>query len=323
MLRTEQIFVDATGARSVSEAVERRALEALRSVPGLRQATQSSERVDVEALAAIMGISVVDEAGLPTLAQLRPVGAGLQISVRPGLSRSGRRFVIAHELGHSLFYSRSASRPEHLVGLYNASELRAEERICSAFARALLLPREMFRTFFHGLEDKTVGSILVSVANIMRSTGVGIDTVMRRCADLATCTAFALTQWKPLGRDVTTVRLVNVCSDKTVLWLWRGRRASSVGLNSCDMLLHRWLREGDAEPGRYVVDRRLSLRRLGEATPLEARERCEISVDVSGSWRTLRVDAEVASALFVRPGGGFEGTQILAVLRTCEFQGRS
>jgi hypothetical protein len=56
--------------------------------------------------------------------------------VRDDLARHRHRFLLAHELGHTLFYERSgAGRPRRRF-----SVTAAEEEFCDRFARALLLP---------------------------------------------------------------------------------------------------------------------------------------------------------------------------------------
>jgi len=57
--------------------------------------------------------------------------------LRKALYRQRRRFLVAHELAHSLFYERSeGQRPARATPLNEA-----EERFCDEFARWLLLPR--------------------------------------------------------------------------------------------------------------------------------------------------------------------------------------
>jgi len=62
------------------------------------------------------------------------VDAGVQAPLR----RHRMRFRIAHEIGHSFFYSRSGTEPERCVG---DSEL--QEAFCDEFARALLVPEQI------------------------------------------------------------------------------------------------------------------------------------------------------------------------------------
>lgn len=78
-------------------------------------------------------------------ALLQPLDTGFRICIDTSLSlvastrvtrRHRARFRIAHEIGHSFFYDRSAARPRRLFPVGSA----AEEDFCTEFARALLVP---------------------------------------------------------------------------------------------------------------------------------------------------------------------------------------
>src|SRR5437660_10792138 len=94
--------------------------------------------VDVEAIAQRKGLKLVE---LPLGsssrdAELRPASDGFLVRLKPRVSEGRRRFTIAHEIGHSLFYDHG----RHQVGLLDERESRAEEWICQKFASALLIP---------------------------------------------------------------------------------------------------------------------------------------------------------------------------------------
>jgi hypothetical protein len=56
--------------------------------------------------------------------------------LRRELKRHRLRFRIAHELGHTFFYSRAGKEPRR--GLFDSP---AQEEFCDTFARELLVPR--------------------------------------------------------------------------------------------------------------------------------------------------------------------------------------
>lgn len=82
-------------------------------------------------------------------AKLTPRGRGFEIEVDPtpvggwqdpeceAVARRRRRFRIAHELGHTLFYGEGPDGRR----TRNTPISEKEERFCDAFAAALLLPR--------------------------------------------------------------------------------------------------------------------------------------------------------------------------------------
>jgi hypothetical protein len=98
-----------------------------------------------QALLAERKVKRLREADIVGLAQLRPNGAGFEILFRPKPALEIRRFAIAHELGHTLWYRRGAppqplSPYQHGVGGDLTIEL-----LCQRFAAALLLPSGKLR----------------------------------------------------------------------------------------------------------------------------------------------------------------------------------
>lgn len=120
----------------------------LQAASALRHASgQSPPPVDLSPLLGLRRISRVEDdlSGGGTEASLIPVSTGFVIRVAASQSRARQRASIAHELGHTFFYDLTASPPARLlppVVLVGKQHFK-EEDVCWAFARELLVPREL------------------------------------------------------------------------------------------------------------------------------------------------------------------------------------
>ena len=95
---------------------------------------------ELHRLAALLEGKIVYVDGLPGGARLVPVHGGFEILVDSTLSVSRMRTAIAHELAHTLFYSRAESIPRRL-----SAPSKWEEHFCFDVARRVLAPEWMIR----------------------------------------------------------------------------------------------------------------------------------------------------------------------------------
>jgi IrrE N-terminal-like domain len=114
----------------------------------LQEVGQSAVPVDLAPLlAARKATAVLFEHRLPCEARLERGPAGFRVRLAGSLARDSkeahRRFVIAHELGHTLFYDLNEAPPERLIRLPLHDPV--EEETCDNFAAALLVPRWYLR----------------------------------------------------------------------------------------------------------------------------------------------------------------------------------
>jgi hypothetical protein len=94
----------------------------------------------VFAARSIIGVEL--DAGLRQNACIVPAKGGFKILYTQGLPRARRRFAIAHELGHTLFF-RAPGSTKALSGLQSGEDSTIEA-LCDFFARAFLLPKRCF-----------------------------------------------------------------------------------------------------------------------------------------------------------------------------------
>ena len=151
----------------VADALAQSATHRGRSVDLLRvgRLLRVGQRLDCESKRAV-------------IAWLVPVDGGFHISVNRSRAMSeGRlRFSIAHEYGHTLFFSLYSSPPRRIVpmAISNTPGYRWEEGLCHDFARALLLPKGT--TY----EAASGGIGLGLLERICSSYVVSMDVAVRR-----------------------------------------------------------------------------------------------------------------------------------------------
>jgi len=114
---------------------------------------------------------------------------------RAELRRHRLRFRLAHEVGHTLFYDRSAPRPRPLVGTSPT-----QEAFCDEFARALLIPP---------VYAATLAPTAISVVDLHARFDVSVELACR-----------ALSQAHRGQLDVT-LAVTGVSSRPTVQWTSR------------------------------------------------------------------------------------------------------
>jgi hypothetical protein len=316
MTRTEEYLLNRTAAPTVKQAVER-LCAALAARPAV---AAPNGRVDVDALAASVGLTISQSSdGMGrALARLVPGSSRMRIVVRPGLSRSAARFAIAHEVGHTFFFERTETGFKHTVGLLSAPELRAEERICDRFARAMLIPASRVEAHLDSCEAMTCGGILVQFDAFARTLGVGIKTLILRCSDLRLAiddvTVVCWEAKRARRPSRLNLQAVAVAADRGAPKIPIGTFARDFGLGSCSKLLAAWnASRGQHSVGRYslVSGSRLEVLGVGEAT--ESVESCAFGDD--GPDYSGRANVRSASAVFIAPGGSIRNACVLTVAR--------
>lgn len=93
---------------------------------------------ELHRLSASLGCHIRTVRGLEGGARLLPVKGGFHVLVSDTLETGRYRTAVAHELCHTLFYSKDGDIPQRLV-----PPTEAEERFCFDVARRVLAPRWM------------------------------------------------------------------------------------------------------------------------------------------------------------------------------------
>jgi IrrE N-terminal-like domain len=111
--------------------------------------------IDLDQIATLFGVKVIRSRKLyeNVSGQLIPRKAGFEIAVAEGKTNhlpTRRRFSLAHELGHTLFFSTGPHGPERIFPkqVNTVSSLsKREEGLCDSFAAALLVPAPLLGYF--------------------------------------------------------------------------------------------------------------------------------------------------------------------------------
>jgi hypothetical protein len=147
------------------------------------------------------------------------------------LGRRRARFLIAHELGHTLFYKRSLDRAPwraHAGGGF-------EEAFCDRFARALLIPDDVLR------KCRTPGHLLAA----QKTYDVSLEVTLRGLAEVQQVHV-CLFHWRSDARE-PIVQWSNVAAGRHEKWTRAVRDALARVRASLDLPL---TAEGVLLPGR-------------------------------------------------------------------------
>ena len=124
---------------------------------------------DLTALARRMDVEDIRRDGTMLVAgELRELPEGLVVFLLPNLTRTRRRFTLAHELGH-VFFERTGRRPR---------PSRELERLCDKFAAAFLMPRRAFVSHAGRRPD------LARVRELCQIFDTGLLSTLGRVSDL-------------------------------------------------------------------------------------------------------------------------------------------
>lgn len=118
----------------------------------VKASDQVQPPVDLYKIAEFIGIDVRDELanGGSEMGAIWTTDERITVAVRRSLGRERQRFILAHELGHTLFFYRTVAGYQRLLPATsnpNSHGHLREEGLCDAFARALLIPSVLASCF--------------------------------------------------------------------------------------------------------------------------------------------------------------------------------
>lgn len=149
-------------------------------------------------------------------------------SLRSSLERHRKRFLIAHELAHTLFYEDRPARPRRLV-----FDSVRQEAFCDELARALLVPQEIAATLPFTPEG---------VVELQRRFDVSMEVALRSSVASHPGTGIA---WLLLQRH----------DEMRVQWTSADRSLTARALRALRKLATRASRNGSAETGLVAPNR--------------------------------------------------------------------
>ncbi len=154
---------------------------------------------DLEALARrvdVMDIRLDDTMLVP--GELRELSEGLVVFLSPSLTKTRRRFTLAHELGHA-FFEGTGRRP------HPSREL---ERLCDKFAAEFLMPRRVFVSYAGRHPD------LPRVHELCQRFKTGLLATLGRVSDIYRYRAIELWDSKVVWHRRLSVPVLHQVSDQ-------------------------------------------------------------------------------------------------------------
>lgn len=321
LTRTERYFLELYRSATISGAVQRAVREA-------RYGLEYGLPVDVAALAESKRIIIredVIELGCAH-GKLVPVRDGFLVTLKEGLSDTWKRFALAHELGHTLFYRSDGGVVRHEVGLLDVNEIAAEERICSAFARALLMPAARVRDEIARIPPGAPAIALELLHRVaMLTFKVSVPLLLTRLAELrlgsqtylALCFRF---RENPVSQEEPDLRVSvrSILGEPRRFWIWRNRSAEHLNLRSVNTLFDSWRTiapdQRDAESSRYFWQPEVGLVKWPAGSPVEVDEEVGVSVSWSGRWPKRTIPMAVASCLYAPPRATDRDAYVVSVM---------
>lgn len=303
--RSEAYFLDLFKSATLSGAVEK-AAESERE-----QLLDGSARVpiDVFGIAARRRVRVRNdlvgsscEEGL-----LIPFKGCYEVRLKKSSTESRRRFSLAHELGHTLFYRDAGNGPRHQIGVLSSAESVAEERICNLFASALLMPPLELRESLSNLPSSSPSRILDRLEAAAQSFRVSLPALLQRLRGFQlSCPSYLLVylthRTNPSTGADATLRVdscVNVGSSRPS-HIWRNRSAEGVGLKMAQTLYGKWQEkyQGTSTRGTFVLDADSAMV-TAEARHGDFQEMVMLSHTSDGKWVNEATRVVSASRLYV------------------------
>ncbi len=255
-------------------------------------------------------------------ANLVATTSGFVLQLGGKTSEARKRFTIAHEIGHTLFYKDAW----HAVGVLTKDELKAEEQICDLFAQALLMPLQAVKPVLKDMHPESPWAILQRIETAAHRMRVSVPALISRLGRVnASCPfpliiiylrqfANALTHKMPIVR-------VEVCSSigsADIIRTWWNKSASGINLQSATRLFEAWKQrigtEGEPDGGRYLlVDSCLQVARREKA--VWSREEVVVDQRKNGKWSRKAVAMDTLSCLYAAKGWNAELAYVVSLLK--------
>ena len=288
--RSEHYFLDLFKSATLQGAIEK----AAETTRGQLRGGPRTIPVDVLRVAADKQVRVSNdlignscEEGL-----LIPQKGGYLVRLKKNSTESRRRFSLAHELGHTLFYRDSGNGPRHQIGVLNTRERAAEERICNLFASALLMPSQQLREHLSNLPTDRPSQLLDRLESTARHFRVSLPALFQRLRSMEidgpNYLLVCLTGRPNPATGADTTLRVDACvsvGPGRDLCIWRNRSAGRVGLNGALSLYDKWqevCRETKTK-GCFVFDPAFGLL-PAQNKHIDNEETIVLSRTIQGKW---------------------------------------
>jgi hypothetical protein len=283
--------------------------------------------VDVECIAALRGMRVVGGMDAQGCAEgkLIPVKGGFLVQLRQSSSATRKRFSMAHELGHALFYRDEGECPRHQIGLLNTEERSAEERICNLFAECLLMPALNLRNELGVVRPDSPCSFLDLLERTARKFHVSLHALITRLARVRVEGPPYLIAYQRFRENAVRggdaqlrVDTFTGLGRQMGLRIWPNQTVAKTNLGSAISLFDEWRHRrsdhGDQTGGRYAWSQTEGLRRVGKAPEEPIAEQLHVSWYEQGRWYKAHKPFVTTSRLYAAAGADETKVYVVTVL---------
>lgn len=303
--RSEKYFVDLFHSATLRGAIER----AAGRERGEGAEECSNIPVDIFGLARQRRMEITEDLVGASCGEglLIPFKGGYRVRLRKSSTVSRKRFSVAHELGHTLFYKDTGDGPRHQIGILNTSEKNAEERICNRFASALLMPASKLRQRLSDLPSGAPSKVLAELEKTARYFRVSLPALLHRLRSIQLDDApgYMLLCMSERPNPATRkdcalrVELAVPLGSWRDLYIWRNRSAQGLGLDNASTLYKEW--EGThrtaTTKGSFGINSRSGLLDAS-CTYTEVEENIQLSHVARGKWKNECARVRCANRLY-------------------------
>ena len=269
----------------------------------------TQDPVDIFGLARGKGMEITEDLVGDSCGEglLIPFRGGYRVRLRKSSTNSRKRFSIAHELGHTLFYRDNGDGPRHQIGILNTSERNAEERICNRFASALLMPASKVCQKLRDLPTGAPSEVVSELEKTARYFSVSLPALLYRLRSIRLHDApgymFLCMSERPNAvtrKDVALrVEFAVAVGAWRDLYVWRNRSAHGLGLDDATTLYKEWegtYRTAPIKGGFSMNPRSGSVDQRCKPTDVE--ENIHLSRIAKGKWKNECTRVLCASRLY-------------------------
>lgn len=326
--RTISYFLDRYQTATLSGAIDR-AVGSL-TVPTLRGLdTASAAPVDLAAVCDTLKIRVADD--LPEdaceEALLVPQGHGFIVQLRTSQSAARRRFSLAHEIGHALFYQDDGRGQRHQISSLSAVERAAEETICDRIASALLAPTPLIRQLVLACLEESPSGLIDGLDRAARRLKISLSALVTRLADLQLPDTSTLVLRLRFTENAITnydsrLRIVGAtCLSKRrgAPQIWHNVSANTIRFRSALALFDHWQEASgrdSGEPGRFGWDPDAGLyrRTTGDNRRAGIDETVTVWTQKGSRWEMSTLRARTSCVLYAPKGATRRDIQIVGAV---------
>ena len=228
-------------------------------------------------------------------ARLIPRREGFLLHLNPNRTHTRKRFTVAHEIGHTLFYRGI----DHQIGVLDKKEIEMEELICDKFASAFLMPHTAVSRSISMIPDGTPWEAFATIENICKKLEVSIPALISRILAVSPSSKFPYillqfhykeNQFTGLAKRLRVHRGVSLGKlNNTKIWF--NQSAQNLNMHSAATLFKEWnqVDHHNKLVGRYTLDSKGNIVRAAQDTLCWVSEEINLWVLRDKKWYKVKI----------------------------------